>query len=98
MTVENRGDRAGTEVAQLYIGFSGSAMERPVKTLVDFCRAELAPGERKTVLLTAEKAELAYYDETKQAFVPEDIDYIAYVGTDEQAAGETPIRFRFAEE
>ena len=98
VTVENRGDRAGTEVAQLYIGFSGSAVERPVKTLVDFCRVELAPGERKTVLLTAEKEDLAYYDEGKRAFVQEDIDYIAYVGTDEQAAGENPVGFRFGTE
>src|SRR5690554_1095291 len=39
--VENTGDRAGDEVVQLYVGFSNSAVDRPVKLLRGFKRVSL---------------------------------------------------------
>lgn len=96
VTVTNNGNRAGSETPQLYIGFPGSAVDRPVRMLADFSRVYLAPGESRTVLLTAENRDLAYYDEAAGAFVREDIVYAAMIGTDEQSAGNTRLEFRFS--
>ena len=97
VTVENRGNRAGCEVAQLYIGFENSAVDRPVRTLADFEKVFLEPGERKTAILRVQKSDLAWYDESAGAFREEDIGYIAYIGTNERDAARDPLRFRFAE-
>ena len=95
VTVANTGDRDGSEVPQLYVGFTGSAVDRPLSSLADFKRVYLKAGESRTVFLTAEKSDLAYYDEAKRAFVEEDIAYTAYIGTDEQSAKQTAVDFRF---
>ena len=94
----NLGARDGSETPQLYVGFRGSAVDRPVRMLVDFRRVYLAAGESKTVRLTARRDDLAYYDAQKACFVREDIDFDAYIGTDERAAALTAIPFRFAPE
>ena len=47
--VRNAGERAGAEVAQLYIRDVISSVTTPVKQLKGFAKAELAPGETKTV-------------------------------------------------
>lgn len=93
-TVKNVGGRAGAEVVQLYAGWKNSAVDRPLKALQDFKRVELQPGEEKEVLLTVEKSDLAYYDETK-GFVSEDIIYTAFIGTDEQSCSDNKIEFTF---
>ncbi|MBU0703828.1 MAG: glycoside hydrolase family 3 C-terminal domain-containing protein [Chloroflexi bacterium] len=49
--VENTGERAGTEIVQLYINDVYSSVTTPVKELEDFRRVELEPGEKKTVRL-----------------------------------------------
>ena len=95
VTVTNEGDREGSETPQLYIGFSGSAVDRPVRTLVDFGRVYLSPHESRTVRLCVKKADLAYFDETANAFREEDVRYTAYVGTDEQSAAKHGVDFRF---
>lgn len=95
VTVTNKGKRAGCELPQLYVGFNGSAVDRPVKTLLDFKRVYLYAGESKTVLLRAEKTDLAYFDENKNAFVNEDITYTAFIGTDEISAGGNAVEFSF---
>lgn len=46
--VENTGDRAGTEIPQVYLTLPDAADE-PGKRLVGFDRIDLAPGEKKTV-------------------------------------------------
>ncbi len=94
VTVKNTGDRKGAEVVQLYSAWNGSAVDRPVKTLSDFCRVELEPGRTKTVYLEVGKKDLAYYDETK-GFVEEDILYTAFIGTDEQSCEANRIDYRF---
>jgi len=45
VTVVNTGDRAGTEVAQVYLSDLESSVRTPRCQLVDFQRAELAAGE-----------------------------------------------------
>ncbi|MDR1513977.1 MAG: glycoside hydrolase family 3 C-terminal domain-containing protein [Propionibacteriaceae bacterium] len=48
-TVTNTGDRAGADVAQLYLRDVWAQVTRPVKQLYGFARVELAPGESKRV-------------------------------------------------
>ena len=60
--VANTGARAGEETVQLYVGFEGSKVERPVKLLRAFSKVALAPGETKTVPLGVAVKDLAWYD------------------------------------
>jgi beta-glucosidase len=69
--VQNTGKRAGEEVVQLYVKHLNSAVERPIRELRGFKRVALQPGERKTVELVLLAKSLAYWDESKRAFVVE---------------------------
>ena len=48
-TLTNTGNRAGAEIAQVYVGKRDSALFRPVRELKGFAKVRLAPGESKTV-------------------------------------------------
>ena len=67
--VRNSGSRAGDEVAQLYVHEVTPAVVRPIKELRGFQRISLKPGETRNITLTVPAEKLAYYDETKHAFV-----------------------------
>lgn len=95
VTVTNYGNMVGGEVPQLYIRFISSAVDRPVKTLVDFQKVYLAPGESKTIELAVSQEALAYFDETKNCFIQEDIGYEALIGTSSTEKELTKIPFRF---
>ncbi|HEY0217487.1 MAG TPA: glycoside hydrolase family 3 C-terminal domain-containing protein, partial [Cellulomonas sp.] len=49
VTVTNTGDRAGADVAQVYVRRETDGVHRPDRTLAGFARVELAPGESRTV-------------------------------------------------
>jgi beta-glucosidase len=91
--VKNTGDRAGGEVVQLYAGWNGSQVDRPVKQLQDFAKVYLEAGESRTVGLMARKSDLAYFDEASNSFVEEDIEYTAYIGN--SSAEETLVKINF---
>jgi beta-glucosidase len=78
--VQNTGAVAGGEVVQLYVGYVGSHVDRPVRELKAFQRVRLAPGETKTVSLTFPATDLAFWDVTANAFVVEPIDYVLEIG------------------
>lgn len=69
--VSNTGKRAGDEVVQLYARYHASSVKRPHQQLVGFRRVTLAPGECKTVTLSFDVNELAYWDASAQRFVVE---------------------------
>ena len=64
-SVCNTGSRAGTEVAQLYVGYRplGSVIARPVRQLKGFARVALGPGQKASVRLTLHPEALAFFDE-----------------------------------
>jgi beta-glucosidase len=95
VTVTNTGERRGAEVLQLYVGWNGSAVDRPVRVLRDFEKIWLDAGESREVILSVKKDELGFFDEKKNAFVFEDIEYTAYIGTDEVNCTERAIKFTF---
>ncbi len=69
--VKNTGKRAGDEVAQMYVKYEGSAVERPIKQLRGFQRITLQPGETRTVRIPLKGSDLSYWDAEKHSFVVE---------------------------
>ena len=63
VTVKNTGTRAGDEVAQLYVAFPGSKVQRPITQLRGFSRLHLKAGESRTFELPLKAADLAWWDE-----------------------------------
>jgi beta-xylosidase len=51
-TVRNTGERAGTEVVQLYLGDPVAQVVRPVRFLAGFARVPLEPGQARRVVFT----------------------------------------------
>jgi beta-glucosidase len=78
--VTNTGKRAGEEVVQLYVGFEGSRVDRPVKLLRAFDKVALAPGETKSVPLSVNVKDLAWYNPESQAWEVEPMTYSVRVG------------------
>ena len=78
--ITNSGDVSGEEVAQLYIGYTDSQVERPLKELKGFSKVHLTPGETKCVEFTLAARDLAYYDEQHSVWIVEPITYTVYVG------------------
>jgi beta-glucosidase len=60
-TVTNTGQRAGTEVVQLYVRDLVGSVTRPVKELKGFQKVELPPGQSREVTFTLKPADLAFY-------------------------------------
>ena len=61
-TITNTGDRAGDEVAQLYVRDVLSTVARPVMQLVGFERVRLGPGESKTLTIVLANEQLRMLD------------------------------------
>ncbi len=60
--VTNIGDRAGADVAQLYVADDHSRIPRPAKELKGFTKVSLQPGETKHVTINLGARAFAYYD------------------------------------
>lgn len=93
--VKNTGNRAGGETVQLYAGWNGSHVDRPVKLLQDFAKVYLKARESRMVELRAKKSDLAYFDEAANAFVEEDIEYTAYIGNSSAEEALVKINFQY---
>jgi beta-glucosidase len=78
--ITNTGLLPGTEVAQLYIGFPNSAVDRPVKLLRDFARVELQPGETRAIEMSVDAEDLAWYNPERRAWEIQPTDYEVLVG------------------
>jgi beta-glucosidase len=69
-TVTNTGDRAGTEVAQLYLGFPASADEPPW-VLRGFTRVTLAAGESRNMTIELSPRDLSCWTpKTHARYIP----------------------------
>ena len=69
MDVTNTGDRAGDDVAQLYIHDPVASLSQPVRRLRGFQRVTLDKGEKKTVTFTLDKSDFGFYDNSGRLVV-----------------------------
>ena len=79
--ISNIGAVAGEEVAQLYVGFENSTVDRPIKLLRGFKKVALNPNETKTVSIDVKKKDFAWYNPENKAWEVESIEYTIYIGS-----------------
>ena len=79
--VKNTGTRARSEVVQLYVGFSGSAVDRPGKQLFGFMRVTLAPGEETEAVITCPLEKLCWYNPVSRLWELEEMNYEICLGS-----------------
>jgi beta-glucosidase len=66
--VTNTGGRAGTEVAQLYVGAREPKVPRPVRELKGFKKVHLASGQTQHVSLKLDRRSFSYFDVQSQSW------------------------------
>lgn len=78
--ITNTGDRAGQEVAQLYVHDCQSGLARPPKELKGFAKLALQPGETKTATFTLDFRSFAFYHPGYGQWITEDGEFEILVG------------------
>lgn len=78
-SVRNTGRRAGSEVAQVYLGLPASAGEPP-KRLVAWEKVQLAPGQSRTFTLSLEPQLMSIFNVEKDSWELLPGDYLVSVG------------------
>ena len=79
--LKNVGDRAATEVAQLYVSDVTGSIVRPVRELKAFRRVHLSPGQKTVLEFALAVDDLAYFDNQGNK-VLEPGDFLIGVGGD----------------
>src|SRR5690606_25213514 len=88
--VTNTGQRAGTEVVQLYVRDDVASVTRPVRELRGFQRVELEPGQSREVEFALGFEDLALFDAQMRRVV-EPGTFTVFVGGSSTA--ESSVRF-----
>lgn len=91
LTIKNTGQRAGTEIAQVYAQLPAAAGEH-YKRLVGFDRIDLAPGESKTITIDLSPLCLSVYNESKDAMEMIPGEYTILAGS---SSAHTPLTGTF---
>ena len=86
VTVTNVGQRAGDEVAQLYIHQRYGSASRPVRELKGFQRLALAAGESQTLRFLLGPDELRFWNAATRDWVIDTTTIDVFVGGDSTAA------------
>jgi beta-glucosidase len=82
-TVKNTGERAGTEIAEIYASLPATAGEPP-KRLIGWARVDLAAGESKRVTVPVTLDHLTIYDESGDSWKFVFGQYVIRVGGSSQ--------------
>lgn len=97
LSLQNTGERAGSEVVQLYLSSPASNLPKPVKELKDFEKITLQPGESAKVDFTlVPENDFAYFDEHIHRWAVQPGKYKVMVGSsseDIRLERETIFRF-----
>ncbi len=80
ISVTNTGDRAGSEVIQIYSEDVKTTVDRPIKELVGFEKIYLEKGETKSVEVIVRAKDLAFYDMETKDWKVESGDFILHIG------------------
>jgi beta-glucosidase len=83
-TVTNTGNRAGAEVAQLYVGQNNPPIDRPIKELKGFQKVYLEPGQSQRVTLTLDQRAVSYWNTANQRWTALPGSYNVLVGASSQ--------------
>jgi beta-glucosidase len=83
-TVTNTGNRAGAEIAELYVGQQDPKIERPIKELKGFQKVTLQPGESKRVTLELDQRSFAFFNTAKKVWAAEPGIYNILIGASSQ--------------
>ena len=89
--LRNTGDRAATEVVQLYVRDLVGSVTRPVRELKGFRRVHVEPGETVTVEFDLTAGDLAFYGRDMQLVV-EPGEFQAWIGGSSDAELRTQFR------
>jgi beta-glucosidase len=84
-TLKNAGDRAGAEVAQIYVTLPASAGE-PFKRLVAWRKVQLQPGQSQHIKVTLDPAYLSIFNTKKHGWELKPGKYQVHVGGTAQAS------------
>jgi beta-glucosidase len=79
--VNNAGERAGSEVVQLYLRDLECSLARPEQELKAFEKVALDPGETRTVRFTLARPALSFYDPAREGWVAEQGEFEVRVGS-----------------
>lgn len=105
VAVTNTGDRAGSEVVQVYVQDVASTLQRPVRELRAFRKVALAPGETAHVEIELDRRAFAYWHPQASGWVVEPGAFVVAVGASSRdlrsavtvdLAGD-PVRTRISE-
>ncbi|NNM45384.1 beta-glucosidase family protein [Knoellia koreensis] len=80
VTVSNTGDRAGSEVVQLYLSDPVAQVTRPIKALIGYAKVPLEPGESRRVTFTVH-ADRTSFTGLRHERIVEPGDIVLSVGT-----------------
>jgi len=80
LTVTNTGNRAGSEVVQLYVGQPVCSVARPLRELKEFAKVALEPGASRRVQFDLPRAAFAFWSDAKNDWVVEPGEFLIEVG------------------
>ncbi len=83
--VTNTGDRAGSDVVQVYVRDTEASVQRPHKELRGFAKVHLGPGETRSVDIVLEPRAFSFWDPRLHAWVTEAGDFEILVGSSSAA-------------
>ena len=89
--VTNTGERAGQDVAQLYVHQVKSRVKQPQKKLAGFRDADLAPGQTTTLRFRVKASDLAFWDVTRNRWVVESSPFDVMVGNSSADIGQSAV-------
>ena len=80
VTVENSGDRGGSEVVQLYVSEKNPTVVRPKKELKAFKRVTLLSHQKKVVEFELDPASFSYWDDKSHSWQMNSGQYVISIG------------------
>jgi len=80
-SIKNTGDRAGAEIAEVYVQEVHPKVERPLKELKGFARVALLPGAAKDVQVDLDRSAFSYYDLAAHAWRVDPGEYRVLIGS-----------------
>ncbi|HTU33298.1 MAG TPA: glycoside hydrolase family 3 N-terminal domain-containing protein [Candidatus Acidoferrum sp.] len=93
VNVTNTGERAGDEIAQVYLREDVSSVETAARALKGFSRIRLNPGERQTVTFNIPQEQIAVWNADKKWAI-EAGEYTVWVGGSSEATLSTKFYLR----